>query len=473
MLSSKMNSVDRQIISSVEIEMNSYRLDPSNYNKKSKKTTKHLVNLGIDLKKIKELDGFNGIYLPSRFTRKYLDDLDSGTPMLGTSSMLRAKLPTKIRIAIDEEQKSNWIIKNGDILISRSGTIGTSVLCGNSYTNHVASDDCLRLRVDSEIAGYLSAYLQSPIGMDLLQKDGHGKVIRHLKEENILNFILPIIDTPKLLMINKLMIDSMKLIDEARESFNLVENIISNSIHEKLYVPYHKLENGSKADNILVGSHQLIKQRLDPHYHSKEIDKLRTWAVSRDHSFLGTIADVWGAGRFTRHTAQNGHGVPLYSSADVLRSIITPSSYLSAEKNKKNIQECIVNKNTVLIACSGKFGGILGRCTKVGDKLDGQAVTQHLMRINTTDASFDDDYVTGLLTSEFFGYPLITATRFGKDVPEIDANGLKSIPIPQLEEKEIQLISKHTKLAYCNLEMANKKEDDAQKELLSALNWSS
>jgi hypothetical protein len=466
-----MKSVDRQIISSVEVERNSYRLDPSYYNKRSKKATLHLVSLGIDLKKIEELDGFNEIYLPTRFTRKYLDDLDSGMPMLGTSSMLRSKLPTTIRIAINEEEKSKLMIKERDILISRSGTIGTSVLCGNSYTDYVASDDCLRLRVNSEIAGYLSAYLKSPIGLDLLQKDGHGKVIRHLKEENILNFILPIIDAPKLRMINKLMIDSMKLIDEARESFNLVENIISNSIHEKMNVSDHKLENESKAENVLFGSHQLIKQRLDPHYHSKKIDKLRKWAVSGDHSFLGNIADVWGAGRFTRHTAQNGHGVPLYSSADVLRSIITPSTYLSAERNQKNIKECMVNKNTILVSCSGKFGGILGRCTKVGDKLDGQAVTQHLMRINTTDTSFDNDYVTGLLSSGFFGYPLITASRFGKDVPEIDANGLNSIPIPQLEEEEIKCISKHTKLAYYNLEIANKKEDEAQKELLTALNW--
>lgn len=447
MLSSKMKSVDRQITSSVEVESNSYRLDPSYYNKRSKKAILHLVNLGIDLKKINELDEFDEIYLPKRFTRKYLDDFDSGTPMLGTSSMLRSKLPTTIRIAIDEEQKSKLMIKERDILISRSGTIGTSVLCGNSYTNHVASDDCLRLRVGSEIAGYLSAYLKSPIGLDLLQKDGHGKVIRHLKEENILNFILPVIDTPKLRMINELMIDSMNLIDKARESFNVVENRISNSIHEKLNVLDHKFEYGRKADNVLFGSHQLIKQRLDPHYHSKNIAKLRTWAISRDHSFLGDIADVWGVGRFARNVVQVGNGIPLYSSADVMRAIVVPSSYLSIEKNRKNIQECLVDKNTLLISRSGKFGGILGRCTKAGDKLDDKVVTEHIIRVNTTDTSFDNDYVAGLLSSDFFGYPLITSTRFGKDVPEIDANELKSIPIPQLDEDDIKNISKYTKNA--------------------------
>ena len=37
-----------------------------------------------------------------------------------------------------------------------------------------------------------------------------------------------------------------------------------------------------------------------------------------------------------------------------------------------------------------------------------------------------------------FGYPLITATRFGKDIPELDPEALKSIPIPNIPN-ELQI----------------------------------
>lgn len=52
--------------------------------------------------------------------------------------------------------------------------------------------------------------------------------------------------------------------------------------------------------------------------------------------------------------------------------------------------------------------------------------------------SMDFFYVAAFLCSYKFGYPLITATRFGKDIPELDPEALKSIPVPNIP-KELQL----------------------------------
>lgn len=53
-------------------------------------------------------------------------------------------------------------------------------------------------------------------------------------------------------------------------------------------------------------------------------------------------------------------------------------------------------------------------------------------------SSMDFFYVAAFLCSYKFGYPLITATRFGKDIPELDPEALKSIPIPNIPN-ELQI----------------------------------
>ena len=93
-----------------------------------------------------------------------------------------------------------------------------------------------------------------------------------------------------------------------------------------------------------------------------------------------------------------------------------------------------------MIPCSGAYGGILGKGILTGDLLDGKAMSQHVLRITNRpdNSSMDFFYVAAFLCSYKFGYPLITATRFGKDIPELDPEALKSIPIPNIPN-ELQI----------------------------------
>lgn len=420
-------SPELQLVSSKEVEQRKFRLDPSQYNFETERIVKNCKAKHIKLSNLKDLGWISSIFLPNRFSRSYTSS-ENGTPMLGTSSMLNMKLPTDMRIFVNKIKNGDKLyVENGDILVSRSGTVGTSVLCGASYEGYVASDDCIRVRISESYRGYVAAYLRSKYGFSLLAKDAHGKVIKHLKPEDIENLPIMLFDKDEMVEINGKMIKAMEKYDEARTLFRKVDTLLLENLG-------HVLPRNISSNNI-VAFNKLICHRLDPHMYEPCANFLIMQIENMPHKLLGQVTNVWGVPRFKRHylDADNENGIALYSSSDIIRGNLAASKYISKKLNHRNIQNCLVKKNTVLIPCSGAYGGILGKGTMAGKLLDGKVVTQHVLRITKRTDELYYYYVAAFLCSEKFGYPLITATRFGKDIPELDPGTLSIIPIPDIE----------------------------------------
>lgn len=452
------NKLDNQvnIIASIDTFSRKMRLDPSQYNVETQRIIRNCGFHEIELIHLKDLGCIEGMYLPNRFSRAYTQDKINGVPMLGTSSMLNMKLPTDDRIFINRIRNNDKLfIEPGDILISRSGTIGTSILCGSTYTGFVASDHCIRLRIREELRGYIAAYLRSCYGLALLVKDAHGKVIKELTEENVSD--LPIMYfEDKVDEINEKMINAAFLYDKAREEYAEVEDIFNNEFHE--YLPVKPEGN----INIMPFSGLLIN-RIDPHMYNYYSNYVFHEILRKKHKLLGDVAEVWGAARFKRHylDKHNPNGIGLYSSSDIVRANLSPSKFISKKLNSKDIEKCKISADTVLIPCSGTYGGIMGHGMLAGKMMAGKAVTQHVLRVakKTNDMNFH--YIAAFLCSNNWGYHLITATRFGKDIPEIDPEVLKTIPIPDISDDKQSEIGRKFKLASKYQEEANELENQA------------
>ena len=103
-----------------------YRLDPSQYNVITERIIIKAKTAGIPTPTMDELNCIESIYLPNRFSRNYTGDSNIGTPMLGTSTMLNMRLPKTSRIFTDKQKDADKLfIQPNDILVSRSGTVGT------------------------------------------------------------------------------------------------------------------------------------------------------------------------------------------------------------------------------------------------------------------------------------------------------------------------------------------------------------
>lgn len=444
------------IISSFDTFDRKMRLDPSQYNIETQRIIRNCKNYTIPLCALKDLNCIEGMYLPNRFSRSYTQNMDRGVPMLGTSSMLNMKLPTDDRIFIKKiRDNKKLFIEHGDILISRSGTVGTSVLCGKSYKGFVASDHCIRLRVKENLRGYIAAYLQTCYGMALLVKDAHGKVIKELTEENISD--LPIIYfKEKVADINAMMLQATELYDEARAKLQEVESKLNQEF--SMFVPIE-----SKDSINILSFNGLMINRIDPHMYNFYSNYIFREILRSDYRLLGDIAEVWGTARFKRYylDKHNPNGIGLYSSSDIVRANLSPSKYISRSLNAKEIAKCTIEHDTVLIPCSGAYGGIMGHGILAGKMMDGKAVTQHVLRVARKTDDMNFYYIAAFLCSNNWGYHLITATRFGKDIPEIDPGVLKTIPIPKIPMYKQNEIGYLFKQASELQERANELENSA------------
>lgn len=85
-------------------------------------------------------------------------------------------------------------IKEGDILISRSGTIGKVTYATKDLAeNYIVSDDLVRIRVqDTNLRAYLLAYFTSKIALSLMLLDEYGSVQQHLQPRHIQEMLIPI-----------------------------------------------------------------------------------------------------------------------------------------------------------------------------------------------------------------------------------------------------------------------------------------
>ncbi|MFM9869420.1 N-6 DNA methylase [Achromobacter xylosoxidans] len=127
---------------------------------------------------------------PSERAMGYVRIKDLNQGKVGrTSSWLRPELAGL-------EQR--WALLPGDVLVSKSGTIGKAALVRNGAVGAVAANGLYVLRVDQERldAGFLLAYLASPVCQNWLSAQSRGAVIQHLNRAVLDELPIPLPPLP-------------------------------------------------------------------------------------------------------------------------------------------------------------------------------------------------------------------------------------------------------------------------------------
>lgn len=106
-----------------------------------------------------------------------------------TSSWLRPELASL-------EQR--WALLPGDVLVSKSGTIGKAALVRNGAVGAIAANGLYVLRADQERLdpGFLLAYLASPACQNWLSAQSRGVVIQHLNRAVLDELLVPLPPLP-------------------------------------------------------------------------------------------------------------------------------------------------------------------------------------------------------------------------------------------------------------------------------------
>ncbi len=354
------------------------------------------------------------------------------------------------------------------LLMSVSGTIGKTSIVRRKLNGKVFSHDLMRIDFNSKYdLGYVYAFLNTDIGLTLLQSNNYGAVIDHIEPEHLAR--VPIPDAPDDVkkIIHDLVIESYDLRDKSNDLVEEAQELLT----KELQLPDISMIKGINYSenkgfrNFIVGT-SVLDNRLDGSYHIPEVSEII--ALVKQHAAeLTCLGDsrisreIILPGRFKRIYVDKEHGVPFFGGKQLLSLNPSNIKYLSKSHHEDRIQEqLLLEENMVAVTCSGTIGKVM----IVPKHWEGWALNQHVMRIKPTTTDWTG-YIYAWLDSPYCK-PLITRNIYGAVVDEIDDTHLARVPIPILKNEDVQgkinsLVLEANKLRY----QAYLKEQEAIKQM--------
>jgi hypothetical protein len=121
-------------------------------------------------------------------------------------------------------------VRRGDIVISRSGTIGRIAYITKRLDNAIASDDLIRIRIKNEDKRlYIFAYLQTEYAQNQMKKNEYGSIQQHLEPVHVKDILIPF---PENIDEINDVVESTKMYVKKREEMEEKSNCIYKKINE-------------------------------------------------------------------------------------------------------------------------------------------------------------------------------------------------------------------------------------------------
>ena len=439
-----------------EVIDSDYRLDVGIYGIEGRQARQDLAQCKWGIVHLGDKFIENAFYL-GRFKRIYVEEKD-GVPFILPSQITETypkankfiSPTTKIDIGSTRVEK-------GQVLLTRSGTIGIVSYVSKTLENQSLSDDVIRIKATG-YSGYIYTYLKSIIGRLLIETNNYGAVVKHIEPEH-LNAV-PIPNPPPDLKqeIHDLIEESFKLRDESNELLDTAQVLLKEALElpsiEVLNEQAEQFDETGGVLNYSIPSSEIF-DRLDGSYYvpiveviekhlaktAKEVVKVRDSGISQS---------VILPGRFKRIYVEEGNGVVFFGGKQLYELDPSNKKYLSLKQHGDRIKgELTLRENMTLITCSGTIAKI-----KIMPKhWDGWTANQHIIRVVPANEAIAG-YLYAWLSSEY-AYPLIIRYTYGAVVDEINDAQVSEIVIPLLRDENMQREINDTVLE------ANRKQTEA------------
>lgn len=346
--------------------------------------------------------------------------------------------PRPVKFMVDGEKVHDLHVKEGTVLLSRSGTIGNVTFVNKTLSKFLVSEHAIRLEC-TDNSGYVYTFLKTKIGKKLVCSNIYGAVIQQIEPAHLT--MVPVPDAPKEIKerIHNLIVESFKLRDESNELIDqatalLIDELKLPSISE------FKQNNIKNSANVNAFSVKLsnLAGRVDASYHLPTVDKI-VEHLKKYAKEVTTIGDeriskqIILAGVFKRTYVEEEYGYPFLGGKEITQLSPKTEKYLSKPIHKKRYEkELKVTENTILVTDRGT----IGTTTIVPRHWNGYAVSQNVLKLVPANNNIAG-YIYIFLNSEW-GTELIRRQTYGSVVDMIDNNSLSSVEIPLLKNQDIQ-----------------------------------
>lgn len=165
------------------------RLDASYHVPEARSLLKALAGGKYELVPLADLAS---IHIPPRFKRHYVAP-EIGVPFIRPSDLATVRVLEPRYIARWTPELDSARLQLGEVVISRSGSIGEVGLITQAWDGWAGSDDLARVAAKEGLSdpGYLYIFLTSPYGQIQIQRQIYGGVIDHLEVEHLAQIRVP------------------------------------------------------------------------------------------------------------------------------------------------------------------------------------------------------------------------------------------------------------------------------------------
>ena len=132
------------------------------------------------------LSEFATVWQPSRLKGAVVAP-EYGKPYLSATQVFDVRPVSRRFLSVDRIADPGALeVKSGQILITRSGTVGRSTLAHSVHEDHIISDDLLRIEAkDQSWWGWIYAYLRAPTVREMMKAERYGHIIKHLETHHL------------------------------------------------------------------------------------------------------------------------------------------------------------------------------------------------------------------------------------------------------------------------------------------------
>jgi len=434
------------------------RFDPFYYQPAYAKGTKELETSKCKITTLGDISEFvaNGVEI-----RKYVE---RGTPYLRVTEMKDDGIDLRdvkfVEDTLDTLSKKVQL-QVGDILISRSGSLGLVALVDEKLKNCIISSHIIRVVLKKEIDGigisprYVVIFLRSKYGSLQFLRKKIGALVHEIDHSALKSIKIPI--PPRLIQdkIAQIMQDAYKQKKEKLREAEELLNSINDYILDKLGIKIPEV----KEKRSFVVSYENLERRFDVFYHQPkyaiipDILESSKWEVKS----LGGIIHTINYGASVKAYPEGE--VPFLRIQNLKENELDLTDLIFASKSEL-IRSDYVKEGDFLISRSGTIGIV----ALIPKKCNGFAFGSFMIRFDLReDAKINKEFLSCILNSEI-GKLQSKRSISGAVQGNITIPAIKNIKVPVPPLKIQNEIAKEVKRRREKAEQLRKEAEEVVKQ---------
>ncbi len=448
------------IVSLKEVAEAKFRFEASAFNIEARQALRELQQSGLELRPLFGPDNAlsNEAHNAFRFARHFVEP-DRGVPFISSSEInsLRPRIENYISKKLTKKL-DRLLIKQWDVLVSCSGTVGNVGFAGKQLAGIALSQHAIRIRLDDpKLAGFVAAYLRTEHGRSLLRMGSYGSVVTHIEPEHLARVLIPWPHPIRVNNIGQLFVEATELRDEAIRLLDQADALLRSY----LGMPdLDELKRHVRMPSTNVVRASALASRFEASYHDPLVDTIELALRHSGHN-VATLGDpqlvkeIRPITKFRKRTYVEEGGIPLLSSKQLFQIDPIDVKGLAKGAHTKDLKEIALAPNMLVVTRSGT----IGRVGIVPSYMAGWAGSEHATRVIGASDQLAG-YLYAWLASEY-GTCLVQRYAYGSVILEVDKGMLASISVPMLPEPQRTEIAELVLQANSRRHEAWIKEQDA------------